>query len=58
MLMTNKSDEEKLWDNLTKEYLTVAQKIAIIRKQNSDIAAAQWERAIASLRDYIDRNSK
>ena len=56
--MTNKSDEEKLWDNLTKEYLTVKQKIAIIREHNSIIANEEWKQITDSLRDYLNRNAK
>ena len=56
--MATKSDEEETWDNLTKDYLTVEQKIAIIREHNNNISAGQWERALNSLRDYLNRNDK
>ena len=54
----DKSDEEETWDNLTKDYLTVKQKIAIIREHNSIIADDEWKQIIDSLRDYLNRKVK
>jgi hypothetical protein len=55
---TEKSPEEKIWENLTKEYLTLDQKLAIIREYNGGLAFTEWHKTIAALRDYIEKHNK
>ena len=53
-----KISEEKIWENLTKEYLTTDQKLDIIREHNIERSEEEWAKAIDSLRDYVNRNDK
>lgn len=43
------NDKEKFWDNLTKEYLTTEQKLAIIAEHNAKLATEKWEKTLAYL---------
>jgi len=47
-------DKEKFWENLTKEYLTIDQKLNIIREHNQHLNQIKWDKTIASLKDYIE----
>jgi len=51
----DKSDAEKTWKNLSKEYLTTEQKLAIIREYNSDMNEERWQMSINALRDYLEK---
>ena len=55
--MDKLTDEEKFWDNLTKEYLTVDQKIAIIKEHNAERSAIEWDKIMDSLRDYLNKSA-
>lgn len=56
--MMNETDEEKLWDSLTKEYLTIEQKLDIIRGCNKERSIEEWNKLIESLRDYLNKKGK
>lgn len=47
-------DEDKIWDNLTKEYLTTEQKIAIIREHTATMSDAAWKKSIDAIRDSME----
>jgi len=51
---TMADDKEKFWENLTKEYLTIDQKLNIIREHNQHLNQIKWDKTIASLKDYIE----
>lgn len=51
-------DDDKIWDNLKKEYLTTEQKIAIIREHNERISEVTWNKSIDAIRDYLNNKDK
>lgn len=54
----NKTPEEKIWENLTKDYLTIDQKLDIIREHNAILSEAEWNKTINALRDHLKKNAK
>lgn len=51
-------NQEKFWDNLTKEYLTTEQKLAIIREHNTKLSDEEWLKTMDALADYINHIKK
>jgi len=51
--MDNSTDAEKVWQNLKKEYLTLEQKLDIIREHNITLNDKHWDDTLESLKQFL-----
>ena len=51
----SKTNKDKTWDNLSKEYLTTEQKLEIIREHNERLSDVEWEKAVEAIKDYLEK---
>ena len=48
-------DRDKIWDNLTKKYLTTGEKLAIIRECNTRLGNEEFLRSLTELKAYLNQ---
>jgi len=56
--MNDDDDKKEMWHRLTKEYLTTAQKLDIIREYNIHLSDTEFDKAVRMLTEYIDKDKK